>query len=178
MNAPIIAGSSNRRDFLRAAGTVAGSLLSLGALGVAGAAGQPARKTPPAAAKLPAALPRAITVYKDPDCGCCKLWVEHMRGAGFTPTVHDTGDMASVKAAMGVPASLGSCHTARVGNYTIEGHVPADVIERLLREQPAAQGLAVPGMPMGSPGMEGGRKDKYDVLLFDKSGKSRVFASR
>ena len=102
-----------------------------------------------------------------------------MKAAGFSATVHDTADMASVKSSMGVPSGLESCHTARVGNYTIEGHVPADVIERLLKEAPAGRGLAVPGMPAGSPGMEmGGRKDKYDIMLFDRSGKSRVYASR
>jgi hypothetical protein len=87
--------------------------------------------------------------------------------------------MATVKASMGVPDALGSCHTARVGSYTIEGHVPADLIRKLLAEKPVARGLAVPGMPMGSPGMEqGGQKDRYDVLLFDKAGKTKVFASR
>ena len=123
--------------------------------------------------------PTAITVYKDPSCGCCKKWVEHLKAAGFTPTVHDTPDMPTVRTSMGVPAALQSCHTARVGGYTIEGHVPADEIKRLLREKPAGAGLAVPGMPMGSPGMEmGSMKDKFDVMLFDKNGKSRVFASR
>ncbi|MEO7522134.1 MAG: DUF411 domain-containing protein [Gemmatimonas sp.] len=103
----------------------------------------------------------------------------HVKSAGFATTVHDTADMTTVKRSMGVPAKLESCHTARVGGYTIEGHVPADVIEKLLREKPVALGLAVPGMPAGSPGMEmGGRKDKYDIMLFEKSGKSRVFASR
>jgi len=122
---------------------------------------------------------RTMTVYKDPNCGCCEEWVAHVRKAGFTVTVRDTADMESVKSSMGVPAGLGSCHTARVGTYTIEGHVPADLIVKLLKEQPVARGLAVPGMPMGSPGMEqGGRKDAYDVLLFDKAGKSRVYASR
>jgi hypothetical protein len=122
---------------------------------------------------------RTMTVYKDPNCGCCEQWVSHVRKAGFTVTVRDTADMASVKASFGVPAGLGSCHTARVGTYTIEGHVPADLIAKLLRDQPVARGLAVPGMPIGSPGMEqGGQKDAYDVLLFDKAGKSRVYASR
>ena len=122
---------------------------------------------------------RAMTVYKDPNCGCCEQWVSHVRNAGFTVTVRDTADMESVKASLGVPAGLGSCHTARVGTYTIEGHVPADLIVKLLKDKPVARGLAVPGMPMGSPGMEqGGQKDAYDVLLFDKAGKSRVYASR
>jgi hypothetical protein len=124
------------------------------------------------------ALP-PMTVYKDPNCGCCTEWVSHVRKAGFVVTVRDTADMSSVKASFGVPSALESCHTARVGSYAIEGHVPADLIQRLLREQPVARGLAVPGMPQGSPGMEqGAPKDAYEVLLFDKAGKTRVFASR
>lgn len=120
-----------------------------------------------------------MTVYKDPNCGCCSQWVDHVKKAGFTVTVRDTADMDSVKASFGVPNALASCHTARVGNYAIEGHVPADLIVKLLKEQPAGRGLAVPGMPVGSPGMEmGSRKDAYDVLLFDKAGKTRVYASR
>ena len=102
----------------------------------------------------------------------------HFQGAGFVTTVRDTTDMTTVKASMGVPKALESCHTARIGSYVIEGHVPADVIVKLLQTKPLALGLAVPGMPMGSPGMEGGKPDKYDIMLFDKTGKSRVFASR
>ena len=171
-----------RRDFLRLLGGAAAGLVSLALVQPASAlTGQPPKKAAPAAAKKSAAKaagPRDIVVYKDPNCGCCKLWVTHVRAAGFTPTVHDTGDMDSVKASMGMPPALDSCHVARVGGYTIVGHVPADVIEQLLREKPVALGLAVPGMPMGSPGMEGGRKDKYDVILFEKGGKTRVYASR
>lgn len=170
-----------RRDFLRLLGGAAAGVFSLAALRSASALEQPPKKAAaPKAAGAAKAVPasRAIVVYKDPNCGCCKEWVTHVRGAGFTPTVHDTADMKSVKASMGVPPELESCHTARVGGYTIEGHVPADVIEKLLREKPVALGLAVPGMPMGSPGMEGPRKDKYDVVLFEKGGKRRVYASR
>jgi len=157
-----------RRGFLCGATAAIASVLSLTALRAAGALGQPRAPAPS----------RAITIYKDPNCGCCKDWVTHVRGAGFVPTVHDTKDMAAVKASMGVPSTLESCHTARIGGYTIEGHVPADLIDRLLLEKPIALGLAVPGMPMGSPGMEGSRKDKYDIMLFNKNGKSRVYASR
>lgn len=158
----------SRRDFLRAAAGVA-----------AGLAGVVSLAATPGADAQPAPAARAITIYKDPNCGCCKEWVEHVRKAGFVPTVHDTTDMASVKSSMGVPKTLESCHTARIGSYTIEGHVPADLITRLVKEKPVGRGLAVPGMPAGSPGMEmGGRKDKYDIMLFDKSGKSRVYASR
>jgi len=127
---------------------------------------------------LPPDIPKTITIYKDPDCGCCANWVKHIRAAGFVATVRDTRDMATVKASMGVPSALESCHTARIGAYTIEGHVPADVIVKLLQTKPVAVGLAVPGMPSGSPGMEGGRVDKYDVMLFDKAGKATVFVSR
>jgi hypothetical protein len=170
-----------RRDFLRIAGGAAAGLFSLAAFRSAAALEQPPKKAGATAANAsaksaPAA--RTIVIYKDPNCGCCKEWVKHVSAAGFVPTVHDTADMQPVKASMGVPSALESCHTARVGGYTIEGHVPADVIEKLLREKPVAIGLAVPGMPMGSPGMDGPRKDKYDVMLFDKSGKSRVYASR
>ena len=127
----------------------------------------------------PATTDRAITVYKDPNCGCCTEWVKHLRQAGFVPTVRDMTDMVTVKTSFGVPSALESCHTARIGRYTIEGHVPADLIARILKEQPVARGLAVPGMPVGSPGMEmGNQKDRYDVLLFDAAGKTRVFASR
>ena len=125
------------------------------------------------------AAPPAMTVYKDPNCGCCAQWVTHVRQAGFAVTVRDTADMDGVKASFGVPAALQSCHTARVGRYSIEGHVPADLIQRLLKEGPEARGLAVPGMPVGSPGMEmGARKDRYDILLFDKTGRTTVFATR
>ncbi len=174
---------TDRRDFLGAAATIMAGVLSLTALKAIGAEepGKPRSGSgldaPSGSARIP--LPRAITVYKDPNCGCCKEWVKHVSAAGFTATVHDTADMDAVKRAMGVPEGLASCHTARVGTYIIEGHVPADLIERLLTDAPVARGLAVPGMPMGSPGMEmGGRKDKFDVMLFDKTGKSRVFASR
>lgn len=176
-----------RRDFLRVLGGAAAGFASLALVRPASAlTAQPPKKAAPtaapAAAKKPAARaagPRDIVVYKDPNCGCCKLWVNHMSAAGFTATVHDTGDMASVKASMGMPPALDSCHIGRVGGYTIVGHVPADVIEQLLKEKPVGLGLAVPGMPMGSPGMEqGSRKDKYDVILFEKGGKQRVYASR
>jgi hypothetical protein len=132
----------------------------------------------PDVATLPPDIPKAMTVYKDPNCGCCANWVKHIRAAGFVVTVRDTSDMATVKASMGVPAALESCHTARIGMYTLEGHVPADLIVKLLQTKPVGIGLAVPGMPNGSPGMEGTTKDKYDVMLFDKAGKAQVFASR
>lgn len=119
-----------------------------------------------------------VVVYKSPTCGCCTDWVAHMRDAGFSVDVEDRRDLAPIKAGMDIPRQLQSCHTARVGDYIVEGHVPADLVERLLREKPDIKGLAVPGMPMGSPGMEGPRKDPYDVLALGKDGRVRVYAHR
>jgi len=132
------------------------------------------------AAFSPAQTPKTmpVTVYKSPTCGCCAKWVDHMRANGFDVTVKEMDDVAPIKDKQGVPASARSCHTALVGGYTVEGHVPADVIKKLLRERPNAVGLAVPGMPMGSPGMEGPTKNAYDIVLFDKAGKTTVYASR
>ena len=118
-----------------------------------------------------------ITVYKDPNCGCCKNWIEHLRKHGFNVDAKDTPDMNTIKATLGVPGALTSCHTAVVEGYLIEGHVPASDIDRLLAAKPKVKGLAVPGMPMGSPGMEGGAKQHYQVVTFDKAGKTGVFAS-
>lgn len=118
-----------------------------------------------------------ITVFKDPGCGCCRSWVEHLRKHGFDVVARDTSGMDRVKTTAAVPARLQSCHTAFVNGYVIEGHVPAADIERLLKERPKVAGLAVPGMPAGSPGMEmGGRSDRYDVIAFTRGGESRVFA--
>lgn len=117
-----------------------------------------------------------ITVYKDPNCGCCAKWVQHLAANGFVTTVHDSMDMDSVKKNMRVPADLQSCHTAVVERYVIEGHVPAADIKKLLASKESVQGLAAPGMPMGSPGMEGAMKDKYDVIAFTTDGRTRVFA--
>lgn len=109
----------------------------------------------------------AMTVYKSPWCGCCAKWVEHMRRHGFAVKVVEMEDLEPAKRMFGVAPDLASCHTAGVGGYVIEGHVPAADVKRLLAEKPAARGLAVPGMPVGSPGMEqGGRKDAYEVILF------------
>lgn len=124
------------------------------------------------------AAPPKITVYKDPSCGCCIKWVDHLRANGFAVTAHDTADMDEVKRNLGVPASLKSCHTGVVGNYVVEGHVPADLIFKLVKEGGAVRGLAVPGMPSGSPGMEGGPKAAYDVIAFDRAGKTHVYAKR
>jgi len=129
---------------------------------------------------LPVA-PVRLTVYKSPTCGCCKLWVDHARSvlAGYDIKSVDVDDLTQVKANARVPSSLQSCHTTLSGPYVFEGHVPADLIKRFLAERPKALGLAVAGMPLGSPGMEvGSRKDPFDVVLFDKAGKTRVYARR
>jgi len=107
-----------------------------------------------------------ITVHKDPTCGCCSGWVRHLQNAGFVTKVVDTKDIDAVKKQLGVPDDLAACHTAEVAGYIVEGHVPAAALKRFLAERPKARGLAVPGMPMGSPGMEGGKPEKYDVVLF------------
>jgi hypothetical protein len=120
----------------------------------------------------------SLTVFKDPGCGCCRGWVSHMASAGFSPKVVDTTDLTAIRAKHHVPDSLAACHTALIGNYVIEGHVPPDDVRRLLREKPAAAGIAVAGMQMGSPGMEvaGGQRQAYEVMLFG-SGNPTVFAA-
>jgi len=120
-----------------------------------------------------------VTVYKSPTCGCCKAWIEHLEENGFTVEAVDTQDMMTVKAALGMPDELGSCHTAVIGDYLVEGHVPADDIKSFLAEAPADRGLSAPGMPVGSPGMEveGQPADRYDVIAFDERGGRRVYRS-
>lgn len=149
----------SRRDWLRSS--------ALGAAGVLVSRKFVGAETPP-----------VVAVYKDPGCECCARWVKHLGANGFVTTVRDTPDMASVKKTMGVPDALQSCHTAVVDRYVIEGHVPADVIKKLLAEKPAVMGLAVPGMPMGSPGMEGSPRQAYNVVAFERDGKSRVYVKR
>ena len=120
---------------------------------------------------------RALAVYKSPTCGCCEGWVAHMRQAGFTAAVHVVADPGTVRRARGLPDGLASCHTAVIDGYAIEGHVPAADVVRLLAERPEAVGLAAPGMPVGSPGMEtpDGRKQPFETLLVLRSGQTRVF---
>lgn len=124
--------------------------------------------------------PVPVEVWKSPSCGCCKDWIAHLEAHGFKAKVHDVGNTAA-RARLKVPLALGSCHTALVGGYAIEGHVPAADIHRLLKERPQAIGLAVPGMPLGSPGMDGpaydNQQDPYDVLLITASGGTQVFNS-
>jgi hypothetical protein len=152
----------SRRDWLR----ITASGLALG--------------TASASRLLAMAPAKEATVYKDAGCGCCKKWVEHMQKSGWTVTAHDVPDVAVYKKRYGVPDGLASCHTAIVtSGYVVEGHVPADVIDKLVAQRPAdVIGLAVPGMPQGTPGMETGKTDKYDVIAFTKAGKTKVFASR
>ncbi len=118
-----------------------------------------------------------ITVYKSATCGCCNKWVTHLEKEGFNVTAVNKRDMNEIKKKFGVKREYQSCHTAKVGKYFIEGHVPATDIKKFLAEKPYAKGLAVPGMPMGSPGMEGHRKDDYSVLLINKQNKATVYAN-
>jgi hypothetical protein len=122
-----------------------------------------------------------IHVYKSPTCGCCNDWIKHLEANGFKVTATNVPDSRFYRARFGMPAKLGSCHTGVVAGYVVEGHVPAREIKRLLRERPKALGLSVPGMPVGSPGMDGpeynGQVDPYDVLLVQTDGRATVFAS-
>jgi hypothetical protein len=126
----------------------------------------------------PATAPTEITVYKTPTCGCCSAWIDHLKENGFVVKAKDVPDLTALKRHYGVTPNLASCHTGFVDGYVVEGHVPADVIARLLKEKPKVKGIAVPGMPMGSPGMEGPRSERYDVVTFDSTGKTAVFAKR
>lgn len=121
-----------------------------------------------------------VTVYKNEGCRCCQAWVQHLRRAGFVVDIHNVDNLAAIKERVGVPSGMGSCHTAQVGGYFVEGHVPAQDIQQLLRHRPEAKGLVVPGMPAGSPGMEvpSGQTQQYDVLLVSKHGATSVYAHR
>jgi hypothetical protein len=118
-----------------------------------------------------------LTVHKSPYCGCCSKWIEHVEKHGFSVKIIDTEDMAGVKKRLGVPDKLASCHTTQVGGYFVEGHVPAADIKRLLAQKPKAAGIAVPGMPMGAPGMEhGDHRQPYATILVQRDGNSKLFA--
>ena len=140
------------------------TLLGTGALFALGTM-SPARSEP---------LPE-VSVNKDPNCGCCTAWADHLRAVGFPVKVAERPDMRAVKSRLGVPEELASCHTAEVAGYVLEGHVPASAVTRLLKEKPQGKGLAVPGMPIGSPGMEGGAPETYGVMLFGAE-PPRIFA--
>lgn len=156
-----------------------GRLLTLSLLGAAAACaeaepadrGASAARVEATASDLPTVL-----VYKTPSCGCCNGWVEHLEAAGFTVDARNVTDLMSVKREAGVPVPMSSCHTALVGGYAVEGHVPADQIKRLLDERPEISGIAVPGMPLGSPGMEGRNPQPYRVLSFGSDGTTGVYA--
>jgi len=150
----------NRRPFFKSAGALA-SLATLASLTVFAASPAP-----------------EVQVFKSPSCGCCGSWVEHMRAAGFWVKVTEVDDTTAARERLGLPDRYGSCHTATVAGYVLEGHVPAAEVKRLLASKPKAIGLAVPGMPPSAPGMDvPGRKDPYQVLLVDAAGQSTVFAS-
>jgi hypothetical protein len=152
--------------------TLAVSAITIIALGL----GVAAQQKPAAGAA--AALPK-VTVYKTSSCGCCRLWVDHLKASGFDVQAMDvsSADVRAVSKVAGLKDEDTSCHTAKIGNYVVEGHVPADDIKRMLKEKPAIAGLSAPGMPMGSPGMEqGGAKEAYDVVAFTKDGRTTVFA--
>ena len=140
---------------------------------VSGARGQAGAATGVAQAGLP-----VVEVYRDPTCGCCLAWVEHLRADGFTVRVTESDDLAAIKARHGVPRAAQSCHTGIVDGYVVEGHVPASDVRRLLTERPSIAGLAVPGMPIGSPGMEveGMSAEPYDVLTFERDRTTGTFA--
>lgn len=121
------------------------------------------------------ALP-TVELYKSPQCGCCKSWAEHLQKNGFTVISHDVEDVPAIRKQLGMPGKYGSCHTAKAGQYLVEGHVPAADIKRLLRERPQAIGLAVPSMPQGSPGMESEHPVRYHTLLIKGAGKHQLFA--
>lgn len=162
---------------------IATSLVAFAVLALAAACGTDGEASSSADEARPSAAADVqdaeVLVYKSPACGCCGDWVEHLEEEGFEVRVEDRNDLTRVKDQLGVPRQLRSCHTAIVGDYLVEGHVPASDMERLLAEGPEVSGLAVPGMPVGSPGMEvpGREADAYDVLTFDADGRTTVFSS-
>jgi hypothetical protein len=153
------------KTILRSPRLRAGTLVALGASALLGATFAPA----PAASALP-----AVTVYLSPTCGCCKQWVKHLRDNGFEVKVEEMNDVSPMKTSAGVPSDLWSCHTAIVGGYTIEGHVPAADIKRLLSEHPKILGLSAPGMPGAAPGMDG-KPEPYQVIAWGRGGE-QVYA--
>jgi len=153
----------DRRKFLGVA-TALGALAALSPRGVlAGARGAP---------------PLKMTVYKSPSCGCCKSWIAYMKNEGFDLKVIDMDDLSEIKRSAGVLPSMESCHTGLIGSYVVEGHVPADLVRKMLTEKPKIVGLSVPGMVNGPPGMDDGPKQPYQVIAFTRDGKSSVYARR
>jgi hypothetical protein len=123
-------------------------------------------------------VPTGVLVYASPDCRCCQAWIKHLEANGFLPAAQFVDDVGPIKRKRGVPEKLWSCHTALVGDYTVEGHVPADLIHKMLDKRLPIAGLAAPGMPNGAPGMEGPTKDRYEVISFTHAGRTEVFATR
>lgn len=153
-------------------GLLAGAVVLVAAtIAVIGIGAQQARQAPPK---------QAVTVYKTPTCGCCSKWVDHMKSKGFDVKAIDMEDVDPIKRSHGVPRNAESCHTALVGGYVVEGHVPADAVQRMLRDKPAIAGIAAPGMPVGSPGMEvpNVKPESYSVMAFDKAGKATLYEKR
>ncbi len=148
---------------------------ALGLLGLAGVVGLIAVFGLGLLQAVPAAAAEVV-IYKSPECGCCGKWARHLEGAGFTVKIRNVEDMEPIKRRAGVTDELISCHTAFTAGYVIEGHVPAPSLHKLLAERPDIRGLAVPGMPMGAPGMDGGEREPYEVLSFAKGGKVALYA--
>jgi hypothetical protein len=163
-----IAPGEGTRESLVSRRTWIGIATSSAAFALMGVRAWPSRR---------AVAPTPMTVYKSPSCGCCGKWIEHVRKAGFVVTERNLDDVTPIKREHGVPEQLYSCHTAVVGDYIVEGHVPADLVQRMLRERPAFRGLAAPGMPQSAPGMDIGH-EKYDVISFTRDGKTKVYATR
>lgn len=159
------------------AAALTAALIGYGALGAAGSQDAPANSATIASAGVGADAP-LVTLYKNPTCACCGDWGDHMRANGFRVDVREGEDLAAAKKDLNVPFTLASCHTAEVDGYALEGHVPADMVSRLLEERPDVAGLAVPGMPLGVPGMPGEGLGSYDVLAFDDDGATQVYASK
>jgi len=171
------AGSTADREPEATAGTAAGSVAMAPMPHSADVAAASATPQGDTSGVQPDAALTAV-VYKDANCGCCAKWVDHIRAAGFKTVSNDVTDLDAVKTRYGVPRSLHSCHTAEIGGYIVEGHVPADLIRKMLNEKPDIAGIAVPGMPVGSPGMEWNYTEPYDVIAFTKSGSTSVYARR
>ena len=172
------AGAPDRRSLLIGSGAaMLAGLAGLAGCSRNGAAADPAQEPGATPAPVPPAPRPELIVYKTPYCGCCEGWVTHMRRAGYPTQVVELEDLAPIRERHGVPFPLSSCHTAVVDGYVVEGHVPPADVERLLRERPKALGIIVPGMPLGSPGMESpkGEREAYDTLLLLEDGQTQVF---
>jgi len=155
---------------------VVGTVVVLAAAAVPSHQAETRSRPAPAATSAAAVQANKVVVYKSPTCGCCGAWVTYMRANGFTVEVHDQADLTAIKRASGVPEALESCHTAQIGGYVVEGHVPVEAIRRMLRERPAIAGLAVAGMVTGTPGMEAGNQHPpYEVTSFTRGGQTAVY---